>query len=338
MRHFLAVVLLAFVGCAPFASESAETTSSSRQSEATAPSTPSTAASDGVAVPGPILYRSATGVSLIEPGGLPRVILESPATHVDWSPDGKRVVFTIETSDGKTEIWTARSDSSHRRLLFDCAEGCDFADDPAWSPDGRHIVFWYNGPSVPDQQPLRIVDARSGSLVRDIKLGKGLAPVYPDWSPHGSKIVVELDFYKKVGGEWQLARQSLATIATRASHPRPFIITPRTMSPRQPSWSQDGSRIAFDAGNLDPFSASGSASNIWTVAPDGKALRQVTHQDDGDDWVALADWSTTGLLGTRISGTSFNLAAISDSGSITDLVDGDGKPVQGLRPRIQPGY
>ena len=75
-------------------------------------------------------------------------------------------------------------------------------------------MFWYNGPSVPDQQPLRIVDARSGSLVRDIKLGKGLGPVYPEWSPDGSKIVVELDYYKKVGGEWQLARQALATIET----------------------------------------------------------------------------------------------------------------------------
>ena len=110
------------------------------------------------------------------------------------------------------------------------------------------------------------------------------------------------------------------------------------MSPRQPSWSQDGSRIAFDAGNLDPFSGSGSASNIWTVAPNGTALRQVTHQGDDDDWVALADWSTSGLLATRISGTSFNLSAISDDGSITDLVDGDGAPVPGLRPRIQPGY
>jgi len=119
---------------------------------------------------------------------VPALLLESPATHVDWAPDGRQIVFTVETSDGKSEIWVADSDGTHRRLLFDCAAGCSLADDPAWSPDGGQIAFWWSDESAP-RQSVRIVDADTGAVDRDIEFGKGIAPVYPDWSPDGDRLV-----------------------------------------------------------------------------------------------------------------------------------------------------
>jgi Tol biopolymer transport system component len=115
------------------------------------------------------------------------------------------------------------------------------------------------------------------------------------------------------------------------------VLTPRDLVPRQPRWSQDGSLIAFDAGNPDPFSGTGEASNLWTVAPDGKTLTQVTHQADDEDWVAIPDWSTTGLIATRVGDAGINLVEIGPDGSLVDLLDGGGSPVEGVRPRIRPG-
>lgn len=176
------------------------------------------------------------------------------------------------------------------------------------------------------------------ALVKDISFGKGVAPVYPDWAPDSMHLVVEVDYYKLVGGDWQPDHQAIATIATAARSPRPRVITPRRLTPRQPAWSNDGRSIAFDEGNVDPFSGTGPASNIWTVAPDGSQLIQVTHQGQDDDWVALPSWSRRGLLATRITGGSITLAAIDKHGRIRDLIDGGGQPVAGLRPRIQPGF
>lgn len=55
-----------------------------------------------------------------------------------WSPDGARLAFVVSTRDGASEVWIAEAASGAARRLS--APGAR-DEAPAWSPDGRHLVF-----------------------------------------------------------------------------------------------------------------------------------------------------------------------------------------------------
>jgi Tol biopolymer transport system component len=59
--------------------------------------------------------------------------------QVDWSPDGSSIIFASErdqTEAGYDDIYVMRPDGSDVRRLTDVK-----AYTPAWSPDGKHVVF-----------------------------------------------------------------------------------------------------------------------------------------------------------------------------------------------------
>ncbi|HEY5989549.1 MAG TPA: DPP IV N-terminal domain-containing protein [Streptosporangiaceae bacterium] len=78
---------------------------------------------------------------------LPSCIEGAPA----WSPDGTEIVFYRDTlarssrqALGPGNLYTMSPSAGYATRLTDCAHiaGCVDAGGPAWSPDGRKIVFW----------------------------------------------------------------------------------------------------------------------------------------------------------------------------------------------------
>src|SRR6266850_102339 len=61
--------------------------------------------------------------------------------HLQWSPDGKRFLFT-RIHAGKMGLWTMNADGSDLKRLWKHDEGPDF--DGHWSPDGKRIVLVYD--------------------------------------------------------------------------------------------------------------------------------------------------------------------------------------------------
>jgi len=61
---------------------------------------------------------------------------EGYATSPDWSPTGDRIAYHARIN-GVFQIHTVAPDGSNRRVLTSRGEN----EDPAWAPDGRHLVF-----------------------------------------------------------------------------------------------------------------------------------------------------------------------------------------------------
>jgi hypothetical protein len=166
-----------------------------------------------------------------------------------WSPDGSRIVFSRAT-DG--EIYVVNADGSGEvRLTF----GGAWNTSPAWSPDGASIAFCrIEGDFDFGTFSIYRMSAVDGSGV--VKLVENACD--PVWSSDGSKIAFT-DF-----GSGSLTTD-LAVIGADGSgltRLHPGNTNPQQGS-RSPSWSPDGSQIAY---------ASGIGNRIWIVEFDGSAF------------------------------------------------------------------
>jgi TolB protein len=80
---------------------------------------------------------------LVRPNGTQLRALSGSATKMDerelaWSPDSQKVAFVERLPEGKSRIWVASVAGGDPTALTD---GKTRDDAPAWSPDGKHLVF-----------------------------------------------------------------------------------------------------------------------------------------------------------------------------------------------------
>jgi Tol biopolymer transport system component len=111
------------------------------------------------------------------------------AYQPDWSPDGEWIVFarTCRRSvEGKvkslTEIWVVRPDGSDLRRLTNAARSRGANTAPAWSPDGRRIVFdssYYPSPTVAPKDAIYVINF-DGTGRRRLT-GFRASSIDPDW-------------------------------------------------------------------------------------------------------------------------------------------------------------
>jgi Tol biopolymer transport system component len=181
-------------------------------------------------------------------GGDPTNLTKGPGLddHAVWSPDGKRIAFVSER-EGQERVYVMNADGSGQRKL---AAGSD----PAWSPDGRQIVF---AASVPHRSPdgkliafpcqaqpsafdpgysrIGVMDANGSNVGQPPPTpATGPSDGAPSWSPDGEEIA----FDRGVRDE-----HALFVMATDGSGARQ--VTPWWLSAGQPDWWPDGTRLLF---------------------------------------------------------------------------------------------
>lgn len=164
----------------------------------------------------------------------------------------------------------------------------------AWSPDGTRLAY------AEEAGPIRIVRG-DGSAVRTIDvlgLRFGLA-----WSPRGGRLL----FSREIGAKSNL-------FAVRAGGAGLRRLLRYGGYDTSPSWSSRG-RIAFIR-ELIARDESFAGAEVFTVRPNGRGLRRVTHDSGGRFGKGALDWSPNGraIVYERQAGPGTGLFRIRPNG------------------------
>ena len=110
-----------------------------------------------------------------------RLLFRSAFTPA-WSPDGKKLAFSVENPRGMWAIHVSNADGSHDVQLTDPIR---IGGSPAWSPDGKQIAFDEFAGEV--RQQIFVMDA-NGYNVRQLTNSPNWSCGHPSWSPDGERI------------------------------------------------------------------------------------------------------------------------------------------------------
>jgi Tol biopolymer transport system component len=205
-----------------------------------------------------------------------------------WSPDGGRIAFARDTdalgpdADGPDdlEIWVMRADGSRQKQITDNAE-VDL--EPAWSPDGRHIVFQRDadgpGPEGGEIWVMRADGSREKRLTNN-----AVEDNEPTWSPDGRRIA----FHRDTSPVPDPDAGNFDVFDMRPDGSDVRRLTDAPGFDGGPNYSPDGRKIAFD-------SERDGDADIWVMRRNGDDPRQLTGEDpaeSADD--ILTAWSPDG--------------------------------------------
>jgi Tol biopolymer transport system component len=128
----------------------------------------------------------------VEPGGsgLRNLTGDRPSDQFSpaWSADGRRIAYV--EADGAAivgdELWTMRADGSRKRRL---TQNGTADEQPAWSPDGRWIVF--SRQAADGEFDLAMIRS-GGGRARLLTRTPDLDERFPAWSPDGRSIAFKV--------------------------------------------------------------------------------------------------------------------------------------------------
>lgn len=206
--------------------------------------------------------------------------LTSGPSSVDWSPDGKSLVFAM----GGT-LWQQELGSTTAKQLTQ-SSGYDYQ--PDWSPEGNAIVFVrYEH----DAMDLYLLDLKSGTT-RPLTSG-GNVNVEPRFSPDGSRIAFtstkDTGHFRTWIGKLTSDRLEAAPLSAERKTPASRYYYSAYDHQLSPSWSPDGKSLVF-VSNPDILHGSGS---IFRVDVD-KEYRPVLLREEETNWRTRPDWSPDG--------------------------------------------
>jgi TolB protein len=197
-------------------------------------------------------------------------------------PPTGRLVFVSER-DGNSEIYAINVDGTGLTRLTD-NDVTD--DDPAWSPDGKKIVF-ARYPESPNliYADIYIMDA-DGSNEKRVTTSR--QNHYPAWSPDGNKIAFSAVSDEQLGtlGDLGIYVMTLDDLTYRKN------VGHRRGVQTYPVWTRDGGRIAFTS----DWRAFDFVYDLYVVNADGSGITALfsTSSITNPIFFHQAEWSPDG--------------------------------------------
>lgn len=259
----------------------------------------------------------AVGKIAYEDGGVIKVIdLRADATvnfdlpermeEPSWNPDGKR--FAYSSSFGVSIL-----DIPGQMFLSVSAPGHP-AGGPSWSGDGSRLVY-----ALKEDHPgLEVYDTRDSSRKA---VALALEASQPAWHPKEDRLA----FVARVDGVDQVFVVAAAclkdgTCDKPAAPLAPAQVTKGGQANREPAWSPDGARLAFER---DP--GDGTGTGIYVMNADGSGLRRLSPAGSDDHAPA---WGSDDALAFQRGGDkpSIEVMKADGSGRLTVVKDAGRSP------------
>lgn len=187
------------------------------------------------------------------------ILCEQRSAHATIQPTGKIVFARARRSD--REVWVINADGSEAHKLTDLYT--DSEPGFAWSPDGTRVAFKLQ------MMQIAIVNLRTNVtrvLLKDLCCFDS-----PQWSPDGKM----LSFADRINATYQINVIHPDGSGRRTLIPPEAALNYADSSSDRPTWSPDGTRLAFVASKSD----ADPSRSLWIINADGTHLNRLPTPD-----------------------------------------------------------